>query len=128
MAQKRMKGMTLSSFKTTPSSDATPDPPSEVNPISEPIEVVTKPKAKRKQKKKKAEKLATLNIQVTRSQQRWLQDTAQDIRDNNENPVPGPERVYPVHLIQVAIDLLKNQDVKWDELTDVEGLRNQLNL
>ena len=127
MAQKRMKGLTLSSFKTTSTSEPTPATPPKETPTVEPAQTPAKPKAKRKPKKK-SEKVATLNIQVTRSQQRWLQDTAQDIRDNNEAPVPGPERVYPVHLIQVAIDLLKKQEVDWEDITDIEGLRNQLNL
>lgn len=127
MAQKRMKGLTLSSFKTTSAPEAKPESLPEKKPVVEPAKVSDKPKAKRKTKKK-SEKVATLNIQVTRSQQRWLQDTAQDIRDNNETPVPGPDRVYPVHLIQVAIDLLKMQAVEWGDITDIEGLRNQLNL
>ena len=127
MAQKRMKGLTLSSFKTTSTPEAKPEPPLEKESAVEPAKASEKTRPKRKTKKK-AEKLATLNIQVTRSQQRWLQDMAQDIRDNNETPVPGPERVYPVHLIQVAIDLLKMQSVEWGKVTDIEGLRDQLNL
>lgn len=123
MAQKRMKGMTLSSFKTSPVADSAPAAPLlEDEPAAASTQGSAKPKTKRKSK------IATLNIQVTRTQQRWLQDKAQDIRDNNETPVPGPERVYPVHLIQVAIDLLKTQDINWAEVTDTEELRNQLNL
>ena len=118
--KKRMGAMSLSSFgKNASASEEVP---------SEPL-----PKSKQKAKARKKpiakdEKTATLNIQVTRAQQRWLQDTAQAIRDNNDEPVPGPQRVYPVHLIQAAIDLLESQDVKWDEIQNSEGLRNTLNL
>ena len=119
--KKRMGSMSLSSFgKSAPASEEAP-----------PTSTLPEPARKTKAKRKKAEqdrKTATLNIQVTRAQQRWLQNTAQDIRDNNDEPVPGTQRVYPVHLIQAAIDLLKIQDVKWDEIRDVDGLRNSLNL
>ena len=121
--KKRMGAMSLSSFgKSAPASKEVPPTP----PQSEPVA-----KVKAKAKKKPAEKdrkTATLNIQVTRTQQRWLQNTAQDIRDNNDEPVPGPQRVYPVHLIQAAIDLLRSQDIKWDEVHDVTELRDSLNL
>ena len=124
--KKRMGGMSLSSFGKNAS--ASKEASSESLPKSEPL-----PKSKQKAKAKKKptakdEKTATLNIQVTRAQQRWLQNTAQDIRDNNDEPVSGPQRVYPVHLIQAAIDLLESQDIKWDEIQDVKGLRDTLNL
>ena len=124
--KKRMGGMSLSSFGKNAS--VSKEAPSESLPKSEPL---SKSKQKAKAKKKptaKDEKTATLNIQVTRAQQRWLQNTAQDIRDNNDEPVPGPQRVYPVHLIQAAIDLLEIQDIKWDEIHDIKGLRDTLNL
>ena len=119
--KKRMGAMSLSSFgKSTPSTQA---PPSKATPT----ETAKKNKAK-KTTTPKAKKTATLNIQVTRAQHRWLQNMAQDIRDNNDEPVAGPQRVYPVHLIQAAIDLLKSQDINWDEISDVKGLREQLKL
>lgn len=118
--KKRMGAMSLSSFgKSAANQEAPSTPPSESK---------KETKANRKKPKPKDQKTATLNIQVTRAQQRWLQNTAQDIRDNNEQPVPGPQRVYPVHLIQAAVDLLRSQDIKWDEIQDVEGLRESLNL
>ena len=121
--KKRMGAMSLSSFgKSAPANQEAP-------PISPPSETAARVKTKAKGKPAdKDEKTAMLNIQVTRTQQRWLQNTAQDIRDNNDEPVPGPQRVYPVHLIQAAIDLLRSQDVKWDEISDVTGLRDSLNL
>ena len=53
------------------------------------------------------EKLVTVNIKITKSQKDWLAQTATQVRDNNTEPVPPAERVYPQHLIGVAIDLLK---------------------
>ena len=121
--KKRMGAMSLSSFgKSASASKEVPPTLAQSGPAA---------KVKAKVKKKLAEKdkkTATLNIQVTRTQQRWLQNTAQDIRDNNDEPVPGPQRVYPVHLIQAAIDLLRSQDIEWDEIHDVTELRDSLNL
>jgi hypothetical protein len=134
--KKRMGGMGLASFgKSTP---AAKTEAVVVEPAETTLPTVTKSKnitvQKAKSKKtvksqpKAEEKTATLNIQITRSQQRWLQDTAQDIRDNNDEPVAGPDRVYPVHLIQAAIELLRSQDVSWAEIHDVKGLKDALNL
>ena len=50
------------------------------------------------------------------------------MRDNNTEPVPLSERVYPQHLIGVAIDLLQDVDVNWDEVKNVEQLREHLTL
>lgn len=124
--KKRMGTMSLSSFGKTSSADEEKTSTSPIEPAQK-----TEPTQKAKSGKKstaKTGKTATLNIQVTRAQQRWLQSTAQDIRDHNDGPIPGPQRVYPVHLIQAAIDLLKTQDIEWDEIKDIEGLRDALNL
>jgi hypothetical protein len=59
-------------------------------------------------KRKRKEVLTTVNIKIERKQQRWLQDTSQAVRDNNDEPVPPSDRVYPQHLIQVAVELLKS--------------------
>ena len=133
--KKRMGAMSLSSFgKTTPTkavnASASATKPAETTEFSktEPVKDAPAKKAKTKKKSQARSKTATLNIQVTRAQQRWLQNTAQDIRDNNDSPVPGPQRVYPVHLIQAAIDLLRTQDIEWDTISDVEGLKEALNL
>lgn len=121
--KKRMGAMSLSSFGRSTSSTQSSAPK------ATPVEVAKKTKAKaRRSTTSKDKKTATLNIQVTRAQHRWLQNMAQDIRDNNDEPVAGPQRVYPVHLIQAAIDLLRSQNVEWDEVRDVEGLRKHLNL
>lgn len=121
--KKRMGGMSLSSFAKTPADTVEPT----VTPTDKPKASVTE-KAKAKRKTIKQEPYANLNIQITRSQQRWLQDTAQQVRDNNAEPVPAKERVYPVHLIQLAIDLLKAQSINWDEVKTTEELRDSLNI
>ncbi|MEO0708301.1 MAG: hypothetical protein AAF050_21915 [Cyanobacteria bacterium J06649_5] len=130
--KKRMGAMSLSSFgKTTPAkavNASTSVTETTESKKAEPVNNAPVKKAKAKKKSQAKSKTATLNIQVTRAQQRWLQNTAQDIRDNNDAPVPGPQRVYPVHLIQAAIDLLRTQDIEWDTIADVEGLKDALNL
>lgn len=83
---------------------------------------------KKTQKKKKQEKLVTVNIKIRKDQKDWLTDTASQVRSNNLDPVPPAERVYPQHLIGVAIDLLQNVDVDWSEVKNVEELREHLNL
>ncbi|MCT7975226.1 hypothetical protein [Laspinema olomoucense] len=86
----------------------------------------SKDKAKRKTCAKETQ--VTLNINVSRRQKDWLSDTAQTIRDNNEDPVAPADRVYPQHLIQVAIDLLQSSEVDWSKIRNVEELRGYLNL
>lgn len=83
---------------------------------------------KRSTKSKPADPLTTVNIKIPRSAQRWLQNTAQQVRENNPEPVPPAQRVYPQHLIQAAIVLLQAQDVDWNSVRNVEDLRNELNL
>ncbi|MGL4497474.1 MAG: hypothetical protein ACRCU2_00300 [Planktothrix sp.] len=86
----------------------------------------SKDKAKRKTSAKETQ--VTLNIKISRRQKDWLSETAQTIRDNNEDPVAPADRVYPQHLIQVAIDLLKSNDVDWSKIRNVEELRGHLKL
>jgi hypothetical protein len=50
------------------------------------------------------------------------------VRENNLEPVPPSERVFPQHLIGVAIDLLSKTDVDWSQVRNVEELRKWLNL
>jgi hypothetical protein len=73
-------------------------------------------------------KLVTVNIKITKSQKDWLAETATQVRDNSTEPVPPAERVYPQHLIGVAIDLLNGAQVDWTQVKNVEDLREQLNL
>jgi hypothetical protein len=74
------------------------------------------------------EKLATINTKITRAQQQWLTDTARTVRENNSDPVPPSERVFPQHLIGVAVELLQKAEVDWSQVRNLEELRNQLNL
>jgi hypothetical protein len=60
----------------------------------------------------KAEKPAKVNIEISKTQKEWLAETASQVRENNTEPVPPSERVYPQHLIGVAIDLLRSADVE----------------
>ena len=87
----------------------------------------TKPKVN-KQQKKKQEQPVTVNIKIRRDQKAWLTDTAIQVRENNSDPVPPAERVYPQHLIGVAIDLLQTSDVDWSQVKNVEELRKHLNI
>lgn len=74
------------------------------------------------------ESLANTNFKMLREQQEWLTDVAQNIRNNCSVPTLPAERVYPQHLIGVAIDLLQNADVDWDEIKNVEKLRKHPNI
>ncbi|OUL23071.1 hypothetical protein BV378_24680 [Nostoc sp. RF31YmG] len=74
------------------------------------------------------EKPVTVNIKITRTQHEWLTDTARTVRDNNDTPVPPGDRVYPQHLIGVAIELLQASDINWNEVRNVEDLKQQLNI
>jgi hypothetical protein len=74
------------------------------------------------------ERLVSVNIKVPSSQQKWLADTAQQVRSNNDLAVVAADRVFPQHLIQVAIDLLKAQGIDWAEVKNVAELRDSLNI
>ncbi len=74
------------------------------------------------------EKLVPINIKITRTQQSWLTETARTVRDNNDTPVAPSERVFPQHLIGVAIDLLRHSDIDWSTVRNLEDLRQLLML
>ena len=90
-------------------------------------EVIAK-KVASKTKKVAQEKLVTVNIKIKRSQQEWLADTAQAVRSNNTDPVSPSDRVFPQHLIGVAIELLKNADVDWEKIKTLTELKDYLKL
>jgi len=77
---------------------------------------------------KESEKLVAINIKIPKTQKDWLNHKAVAVRENNADPVPPGERVYPQHLIRVAIELLQNADIDWTEVNNIEDLREQLNL
>ncbi len=89
---------------------------------------VTPKKPVSKTRKSSKDKLVTINIKIKKSQKDWLADKASQVRDNNDEPVRPNERVYPQHLIGVAIDLLKLQDMDWSEIKNEQQLRELLNL
>ncbi len=81
-----------------------------------------------RQQQPEHEKLVTINIKITRTQQGWLSETARTVRDNNDTPVVPSERVFPQHLIGVAIDLLRNSDIDWSTVRNLDDLRQHLML
>lgn len=115
--KKRMSGMKLSDFGGQPTTTPEPvptAPPPKTNPKRSP--------------QPKEEKLVTVNIKIKESQQEWLADTAKQVRQNNDTPVPASERVYPQHLIQTAIDFLEASPVDWAQVKNIEDLRQALDL
>ena len=69
---------------------------------------------------------ATINIKISRQQQQWLTDTAQTIRDNSQQPTTPNERIYPQHLISIAIELLQNAGVNWQRVGNVADIEQGL--
>jgi outer membrane biosynthesis protein TonB len=145
MSDKRMGGMKLGNFSGIKKTQAEPSQPPESTPESAPevkAESEVKPTetepvktakseaklVKKTKVKQKKEQLVTVNIKIRKNQKEWLADTASTVRDNNTDPVPPAERVYPQHLIGVAIDFLEAAGVDWGEVRNVEELREQLNL
>ena len=143
MNDKRMGGMKLGNFSGIKKPKTEPEKPSEPE-VTEPE--VTEPEVKpteskpvktakseakvvkKTKPKQKKEQLVTVNIKIRKNQKEWLANTASTVRDNNTEPVPPAERVYPQHLIGVAIDFLSAADVDWGEVRNVEELRELLNL
>ena len=117
MTTKRMGGMgKLSDFgRTAPAEPVPPTPPIE-------------PKKRVKKSVPKQERLVTVNIKVNESQQEWLADTAKQVRRNNDEPVAAIDRVYPQHLIGIAIDLLKESDIDWGKVQNIQDLKKVLNI
>lgn len=72
------------------------------------------------------EPLATINIKISRQQQQWLTDTAQTIRDNSQQPTTPNERIYPQHLISIAIELLQNAGINWQRVGNVADIEQGL--
>lgn len=125
----RMGGMgKLSDFGKTskPPQEPQPEPTESTQRVREP-ELLASPKAGQQQPAATS-KLVTINIKITRAQQSWLSETARTVRDNNDTPVAPSERVFPQHLIGVAIDLLRDTDIDWSQVRNIEDLRQQLNL
>lgn len=135
MSDKRMGGMKLGNFSGIKKIQAEPTKPPELESEVKPTETESVKTAKSEAKlvkktktKQKKEQLVTVNIKIRKNQKEWLANTASTVRDNNTEPVPPSERVYPQHLIGVAIDFLEAAGVNWGEVRNVEELKEQLNL
>lgn len=123
----RMGGLgKLSDFGKT--SKTQPEPSSEP---TESQEIVQEPEQAAKPPVKQqpaTEKLVNINIKITRAQQQWLSQTARTVREHNDTPVAPSERVFPQHLIGVAIDLLQDTEIDWSQVKNIEDLRQALKL
>ena len=69
---------------------------------------------------------ATINIKISRQQQQWLTDTAKTIRSNSQQPTCPNERIYPQHLISIAIELLQNAGVNWYRVGNLAAIKQGL--
>lgn len=118
----------LSDFGKTSKPQLEPEtkPTESTERVQEP-ELLAQPKAGQQQLAAH-EKLVTINIKIPRAQQSWLAETARTVRDNNDTPVAPSLRVFPQHLIGVAIDLLRDTDIDWSQIRNLEDLRQQLKL
>ena len=72
------------------------------------------------------EVMVNVNIKMSQSQQEWLAAKAKTVRRNNSLPVPAKERVYPQHLISLAVELLQSANVDWQEVKTISDLRERL--
>lgn len=124
MSTKRMGGMKLGDF----SKSLDPKPPLEAEPALTEAKVQPLTPPSKKTANVEQEKLVTVNIKIKASQHEWLNETARLIRDNNTEPVPAGDRVYPQHLIGVAIELLRSSGVNLTQVRNVEELKEYLNL
>jgi hypothetical protein len=139
MTKKKMGGLKLSAFSGIQSQTEQPEtePEAQVETLEEnqevtialstpqpetssPVSAIPPPAVK--------EKPVTINIKISRQNHEWLTDTSRTVRDNNLEPVPPSDRVYPQHLISVAIELLFASDVDWSIVKNVEDLKQQLNI
>lgn len=124
MSKSKMGGMKLSQFSGIRSNET--ETPTDSPQESTPETASVKESAPKKPTPK--EKPVSINIKISREQHEWLSDTARIVRDNNIDPVPPGDRVYPQHLIGVAIELLRNSDIDWSQMKDTEDLKQQLKL
>lgn len=127
MITKRMGALgKLSDFgqtKIIPLPEPSLSPPAEISPA---IDLpVSSPSL---QSDRDTVKLVTLNIKIDRIQQEWSVEIAKQVRGNNSIAVPPADRVYPQHLIGVAIDLLHSTDVDWSQVKNINDLKKLLTI
>lgn len=124
MAEKKSKmgGMKLGNF-----SGIKPDlQPEELEPEIKPAQKTTK--VSKVQKSLPEEKPVAISIKISRSNHEWLNGMARVVRDNNIEPVPAADRVFPQHLISAAIDLLRESDIDWSQVKNIDDLKQQLEI
>jgi hypothetical protein len=117
----------LSDFGQSPSSPAETilTPVSEKESVSTPIAVELATPAQSGESQA-TEIMVNVNIKMSQSQQEWLAATAKTVRRNNSLPVPAKDRVYPQHLISLAVELLQSANVDWEEVKTIADLRERL--
>jgi hypothetical protein len=121
----------LSDFGQSPSAPAPPAEETIVTPVAvtetvpSPI-AVELPTDTQSGASQPTEIMVNVNIKMSQSQQEWLAATAKTVRRNNSLPVPAKERVYPQHLISLAVELLQSANVDWEEVKTIADLRERL--
>ena len=121
----------LSDFGQSPSTPVPPVAETSITPVSEKESVATQiavelPTPTQLRENQPTEIMVNVNIKMSQSQQEWLAATAKTVRRNNSLPVPAKERVYPQHLISLAVELLQSANVDWDEVKTIADLRERL--
>lgn len=111
--------------KPQPQPEPQPEPTESKERVTE-AELKALPPVGQQQQQQATEKLVAINIKIPRAAQSWLAETARTVRDNNDTPVAPSERVFPQHLIGVAIDLLRDTDIDWSRVRNISDLRQQL--
>ena len=85
-------------------------------------------RSSRAKEKAKTDRPKKVNIDIGEGRHNRLNEIAAQIRASNTDPVAPSERMYPIHLIQIAIDfLLDGLEIDWDEIKKPEDLREVLN-
>ena len=72
------------------------------------------------------EATANINIKINHQQQEWLTATAKTIRNSNQHPTCPHERIYPQHLIAIAVEQLQNANVRWHKVGNVNEIQQRL--
>lgn len=85
-------------------------------------------RSSRAKEKAKTDRPKKVNIDIGESRHNRLNEIAAQIRASNTDPVAPSDRMYPIHLIQIAIDfLLDGLEIDWNEIKKPEDLREVLN-
>jgi hypothetical protein len=121
----------LSDFGQSPSAPASPVAETIVTPVAATEAVPTPiavelPTPAQLGASQQTEIMVNVNIKMSQSQQEWLAATAKTVRRNNSLPVPAKDRVYPQHLISLAVELLQSANVDWEEVKTIADLRERL--